>query len=58
MQTPIKSYSKKQLCALYQVSNRLLYKWFAAENLTTIWHNKRIFSPNEIQIIFHKIGNP
>ena len=52
--TPIKSYSRKELANMYEVSGRTFSKWIRALN----FRYKRLFTPKEVQEVFDFLGEP
>ncbi len=56
-ETPIKSYSKKELCELYGITAPTLQAWYKRANLI---YNKRIriLWPIEVAQLFKAIGHP
>lgn len=53
-QTPIKSYSRKELAAMYEVSGKTFSKWIASLD----YKYKRLFTPKEVGNIFQLLGEP
>jgi hypothetical protein len=53
-QTPIKSYSRKELAAMYEVSGKTFSKWIVSLN----YKYKRLFTPKEVEAIFTLLGRP
>lgn len=54
METPIKSYSRKELLQLYGVSHPTFAKWIKKLALD----GKRLFTPKEVGMIFDLLGEP
>jgi hypothetical protein len=63
--TPIKAYSKSELCLLYECSDRTFSKWIekntlCKEMLEILGYQKSdmLLTPKMVEIIFESLGNP
>ncbi len=54
----VKSYSAKELCLLYGITYKTLYKWLAPFNKNIGNRKGRFYSPQQVEIIFKKLGVP
>ena len=59
----MKNKSKKQLASEYNISTKTLKKWIKPilKNLNMTekqYNNKKIFTPNEVKIIYEFLGEP
>jgi transposase len=52
--TPIKSYSRKELAYMYGVSRKTFSKWIRKLDMKY----KRLFTPKEVRRIFELLGEP
>jgi transposase len=52
--TPIKSYSRKELAYMYGVSRKTFSKWIRKLDLKY----RRLFTPKEVAEIFKLLGEP
>jgi hypothetical protein len=53
----IKSYSKSELCELYQISYKTLRRWLKAHD-DYLGKDTRIFDAAKVEFIFEKFGYP
>jgi hypothetical protein len=54
----IKSYSKKELAGLYNVSTKTLNKWLQPINVKIGKYSGRSFCLKQVKIIFEHLGEP
>lgn len=52
------SYTRKEIIALYEVSDKVFRSWLKAAKIYEKLKNKRVFTPAETQLIFSKLENP
>lgn len=53
-----KSYSKKELCSLYEVSMKTLQSWLAPLQGKLGDYRGRAYSPLQVKMIFEFLGEP
>jgi hypothetical protein len=56
----IKSYTKKEIRVLYNVTQDVLRRWLKPfeKDLPNYNTNSRIFTPAQVRVIFEKLGEP
>jgi Domain of unknown function (DUF4248) len=56
----IKSYTKKEIRVLYNVTQDVLRRWLKPfeKDLPNYNPNARIFTPAQVRVIFEKLGEP
>lgn len=54
----IKSYSKKELAGLYQISEHVLRVWLMPFQVEIGEYIGKNYTPKQIEIIFTKLGKP
>ena len=54
----IKTYSKKQMADLYEVSVWILNKWTKPFSEAIGEYIGKCYTPNQVKIIFEKLGDP
>ena len=54
----VKPYNIKDLCNLYQVSPKTMYKWLDALSVDIGYKNGRYFTVLQVEMIFIKLGVP
>lgn len=56
---PVKSYSKKELAAMYEIHPNTLRAWFERNPaLAMLIGTRRRLTPKEVKIIFIELGEP
>jgi hypothetical protein len=58
--TKIKTYSKKQLCIMYDISSDTLWRWITSieDKLPHYNPNCKLLSPLQIKVFFEYFGEP
>lgn len=58
--TQIKTYSKRELAALYGINGRTLIAWFMRnDQLKDLAKNpQKLLNPSEVKLVFSILGNP
>lgn len=58
--TPVKSYSKKELAALYKIPASRLLDWVRpfADEVANDYKRIRVLKPNQVAVIFDRLGRP
>lgn len=54
----IKTYSRKELVNLYQISAQTFARWLNRANLNDQLKHKQLFTPAEVEKIFGALGEP
>jgi len=58
MEAKIKAYSKKELCALYNISYRVLKVWLTPFKNKIGKYKGLKYTPAQVKIIFEVLGEP
>lgn len=61
MATPLKSYSKRELADLYEVSSDTFRRWVrdnCIDKLGVDYRKSKVLLPWQVKVIFEKIGPP